>query len=128
MKIAINRGDADTAALDKITGTVSVGSHWIETFVIPDGKITGADTFDWQFNFRSSRDISSNDLSLTTGGGGLTVSQGSSTTTVGINVAATVISALSGDYFADLIYEDDDGEIIHQAHGKITFRNEPIWA
>lgn len=89
--------------------------------------ISGADTSTWQFNFRKEYSNSSPDLALSTGGGGLTITQGSVSTTLAISVSPDDLSNLDGDYLADLVYETSGGVRVHQSHGTVTFVNEPIW-
>lgn len=121
----------DTGARFKISGTVSTGASWVETysFQIDGGVIDDdADDWTWQFNFRKCYDDTSPDLSLTTGGGGLTVTNGADSTSIAISTSYSALDDLEGDYIADLAYQTGAGVRVHWAHGTVTFRNEPIWS
>lgn len=124
-----SRGAGGTGARFNLSGTISSGASWIETytFQVAGGIVhADADIWDWQFNFR--KDYGSGpDLSLTTGTE-LTVTNSSEATSFAIAVGPDDLASMEGDYIADIAYEDADGNRIHWAHGIVTFRNEPIWS
>src|SRR5262245_48216097 len=119
MNVAVRGSGLPSAANTTVSGVVSTGASWIEDveMSVDGAAITDADTFTWQFNFRKCYGNTSADLSLSTTGGTLTISQGSDSTTLQIRVSPDTMSSLCGDYLADLVYEDGDGNRIHQAHG-----------
>lgn len=112
-----------------ISGYVSTGASWIEqySFQVDGAAIADADTFEWQFNFRTAYGDAPS-LSLSTTDGTLTITQGADSTTIAISVPYSSLSSLEGDYIADLAYTDGSSNRFHWAHGTVTFRNEPIWS
>lgn len=118
-----------TGARHVIDGTVSTGATWWEDVDITEDGAAVADAEDWtwQLNFRSAQD-SGVVLSLTTADGTLTIVQGSSATTLQIRVDDTALSALRGDYIADLASRDTDDRTTHWGHGVVTFVYEPVWS
>lgn len=127
--MAITTRSGDSGARFNLSGTVSSGASWIETYNFQvDGGIVHADAdeWTWQFNFRKNYGCAP-ELTITTGDG-ITVTNGSDSTSFAINVAPTRLTNMEGDYVADIAYEDDDGNRVHWAHGIVSFRNEPIWS
>lgn len=124
------RGQSGTAAKFLISGFISVAASWIEEYNFQvDGGVIDANAalWEWQFNFRSDYGDSPA-LSLSTVAGTITVTNGSDSTTIAINVPPDDLASLDGDYIADMAYENTDGDRIHWAHGIVSFRNEPIWS
>lgn len=123
------RFEAGTGARFRLTGTVSNGATWSESysFAVDGAAITDADLFTWQFNFRSSY-AEGVVLSLSTTDSTLTITQGAAATALGIVVPYASLSALQGDYIADLVYQTVAGARVHFAHGIVTFRYEPLWS
>jgi hypothetical protein len=120
-----------TGAKGLISGTVSNGATWRENLEITeDGTfITDAPTFEWRMTFRQDSD--SPVLTLSTTDGTLTVTNSASATTVAIVVAYTSLSDLEGDYICDLASLDTSttpDDLVHWAHGVVSFRDEPIWS
>lgn len=126
----MRRGAGNHAADNHVTGVVSNGATWYETFQIKDQNgddVTGLTSDTFQFQLRCSEDDDSADLTLTTADGTLTVSESSGVTTVTINVPAASLSDMEGDYIADLVSKAaSDSRLTHRAHGVVTFRNDPI--
>lgn len=129
MTASTNRHPLGSSANTIVSGFISTGASWIEDVEMSEdgAAITDADDFTWQFNFRKEYANTSADLALSTTAGTLTIVQGSESTTLQIRVDPEDLSNLDGDYLADLVYEDGDGNRIHQAHGTVTFVYEPIW-
>lgn len=130
--IRISEIRSDRPEPAKLYGTVSNGATWWEDLTLRlDGTvIASADTWVWRMTFRDENN-DSNDLTLTTADGTLTISQGATSTTLQIRVAYTALSALEGDYICDLSSLDTSttpDKVVHWAHGTVTFRNEPIWS
>ena len=127
--MAVTSRFGNSGARFLISGYVSTGASWIEQYVFQfaGAPIADADDFEWQFNFRTAYGDAPS-LSLSTTAGTLTISQGSESTALGIDVPHASMSALEGDYIADLVYENDSGDRVHWAHGIVTFRNEPTWS
>lgn len=127
------RGDTGAQAI--LSGTISNGASWYEDVAMTeDGTaISGSPaSWTWTLAFRETFEDDSAVLTLTTGGGGLTVTQGSTSTTLAIRVAKASLSDMDGDYIADLksldtsdTTYDSAGRSRHWAHGVVTFRNEP---
>lgn len=128
------RGDTGAHAI--LSGTISNGVTWYEDILMTeDGTaISGTpQNWTWTMTFRESFDSDSAALTLTTASGdGLTISQGSTSTTLQIRVAKADLSALDGDYVVDLkslntsdTTYDSAGRSRHWAHGVVTVRNEP---
>lgn len=116
------------AADNTVTGVISSGATWFETFQVKDqngDNVTGltADTF--QFQFRCDEGDDSTKLVISTPTE-LSVSELNGATTVTINVPQSTISSMCGDYVADLVSKASDGKITHRAHGLVTFRNDPV--
>lgn len=122
-------GQAGTGAQFLLNGTVSTGATWSESysFSVSGAPITDADDFTWQFNFRPSYEEAVV-LSLSTTDATLTITQGGEATALGIAAPYTSLSALDGDYIADIVYETVAGARVHFAHGIVTFRYEPLWS
>ena len=127
-----HRGAGDTSARGIISGTISNGATWWEDVEITeDGTvITSADSWVWHLTVREDYETAPI-LTLTTADGTLTISQGSTSTTLQIRVAYTVLSDIIGDYIVDIASIDtstNPDKVVHWAHGIVTFRNEPVWA
>lgn len=126
----MRRGAGNHAADNHVTGVVSNGATWYETFQIKDQNgddVTGLTSDTFQFQLRCSEDDDSADLTLTTADGTLAVSESGGVTTVTINVPAASLSEMDGDYIADLVSKAaSDSRLTHRAHGVVTFRNDPI--
>lgn len=127
--MAISRSAGSHGAQNNVNGVISNGVTWYETVTLTDENgdpLTGVDADTWQFQFRSDPSSDSADLTLSTTGGTLTITE-STTTTMLINVPQASLSSLEGDYTADLVSKAaSDGRLIHRAHGIVTFRNDPI--
>ena len=125
----ITQGESGSNARGVVSGTVSNGSTWHEDLEITENDtfITDAETWDWRFTFRASY-AETPALTLSTDDATLTIVQSADATTVQIRVAYTALSAIEGDYIADLASKDGAGRVIHWLHGVATFRNEPIWS
>ncbi len=131
----ITSRSGETGARAILSGTISNGATWYEDVAMTeDGTaIAGTPTsWTWTMTFRESLEDDSAVLTLTTAtGGGLTIVQGSTETTLQIRVPKATISALEGDYIVDLksldsvTTYDSAGRSIHWAHGIVTVRNEP---
>jgi hypothetical protein len=120
-----------TGAKGIISGTISNGATFRQDLEIKENGtfITDAPTFEWRMTFRKDGD--SPDLTLSTTDGTLTVTNGADATNVAIVVAYTALSALEGDYICDLASLDTSttpDDLVHWAHGVVTFRYEPIWS
>lgn len=125
------RGAGQTGARGILSGVIPNGATWWENVEITeDGTVVAsADTWVWRMTIREDYDDSPV-LTLTTADGTLTISQGSSSTTLQIRVAHTSLSDINGDYIVDLASMDTSttpDRVIHWAHGIVTFRYEPVW-
>ena len=126
----MRRSAGSHAADNHVTGVISNGATWYETFQIKDQNgddVTGLTSDTFQFQFRSSEDDDSAELTLSTTAGTLSVAESDGVTTVTINVPQATISNMDGDYVADLVSKAaSDSRLTHRAHGVVTFRNDPI--
>lgn len=128
--MTVNTSRQGTGAKGIISGTVSNGATWREALEITENGtfITDAPTHEWRMIFRQDETVA---LTLSTTDGTLTVTNGADSTTVSIAVAYTALSALEGDYVCDLASLDTSttpDDLVHWAHGVVTFRDEPIWS
>lgn len=120
----------ESGARFRLSGFVSSGASWVETFTFQiDGDVIDddADDWTWQLNFRKTYNDAV-DLSLSTTGGEITVTNGADSTSIAINASYDDLSSMEGDYIADMAYQTGAGVRVHWAHGIVTFRNEPIWS
>ena len=128
--MAINRSRESHAAQNTVTGLISNGATWYETITLTDetgAQLTGVAADTWQFQFRADAGSDTADLTLSTVGGTLTVTEGASSTTLLINVPQATIDDMEGEYVADLVSKDSsDSRLTHRAHGIVTFRSDPI--
>lgn len=126
----MRRGSNSHAADNHVSGVVSNGATWYETFQIKGqngDNVTGLTSDTFQFQFRCSGDDDSAELTLSTTAGTLSVAEADGATTVTINVPASSLSSMEGDYVADLVSKAaSGGRLTHRAHGVVTFRNDPI--
>jgi len=117
------------AAQATVSGLISNGATWYEVFALLDENgdpLTGVSADEWRFQFRCDPKDSSPSLTLTTTDGTLTIVEATATTLT-INVPQDSLSALEGDYVADLVSKGAiDSRLIHRAHGIVTFRADPI--
>jgi hypothetical protein len=128
--MALARGGNAHAADNTITGVISNGVTWYETFQIKDqdgNDATGLDEDEWQLQFRCSERETSAVLTLSTTDGTLTIEEDDGVTTLTINVPQATINNMEGDYVADLVSKAaSDDRLTHRGHGLVTFRNDPI--
>lgn len=119
-----------TGAKGIIKGTISNGATLRESVEITENGtfIPDADTFEWRVIFRKDGTTA---LTLSTTDGTVTITQGASSTMLDMVAAYTSLSALCGDYTCDIASLDtstDPDDLVHWAHGVVTFIDEPIWA
>ena len=118
------------AADNTVTGVISNGATWYETFQIKDQNgddVTGLSSDEFQFQFRCSGNDDNAVLTLSTTDGTLSIDESDGVTTVTINVPQSTISSMRGDYVADLVSKAaSDSRLTHRAHGTVTFRNDPV--
>jgi ferric-dicitrate binding protein FerR (iron transport regulator) len=128
MSMSRTRSAGQTGAKGILSGTVSNGASWIESFRVDvDGaEIAGAGTSAWQLNLRD--ESGSVVLSVSESAGTLTVTQNTTYTLFQIDVPYASMSALCGDYRADLIEQTSGSDRVHWASGVITVRDEPLWS
>lgn len=127
--MSLNRARDTHAAQNTVSGLISNGATWSETVILTDqngAQLTGVASDTWQFQFRLDPEASAAELTLSTTAGTLAVTEGASSTTLTILASQSSISALEGDYAADLVSKTAGGTITHRAHGIVTFRADPI--
>jgi hypothetical protein len=116
------------SAHNVISGYVSNGSTWSDSFVLRDqdgANVTGVDAHDYQMQFRSDEDDTSADLTITSTAGQITASEAGGVTTLTLAVAQSAISTMRGEYTADLVSKTGS-TLTHRGHGKVTFTNAPV--
>lgn len=122
----MRQSSAQTGAKGIVSGTISNGATWIESFEMDlnGAQIAGADTSTWKFVFKKC-DGGSPVLTLTSGSE-ITVTQNTTSTIFAINCPQGSIDALCGDYQADLAQRDASGNITHWLNGVVTFNEENL--
>lgn len=123
------RTAGDSGALFDTGGTISNNATWDEyIYFIENGVGMDLTDLSFQFQFRERSSETSATATLTTADGQLVITDDDNgdPTILRINVPYTTISALDGDYVADLVSKDADGKLTHWAHGVVTFRQSPI--
>lgn len=116
----------NTGAKGIVSGTVSNGATWIESFELSqnDLQISGADTSTWKFVFKR---CDGGNICLTlTSGVEITVTQNTTSTLFAISCAASSLSSMVGDYTADFAQRDVSGNVTHWLSGTITFIDENL--
>ena len=116
------------SAHNKISGFVSTGSTWSESFVIrnQDGDdVIDIDDHSYQFQFRADADDRSAELTLTSSASEITASESGGVTTIAISCAQSRISGMEGDYIADLVTKTGS-TLTHRGHGTVTFTKAPV--
>lgn len=116
----------NTGAKGIVSGTVSNGATWIESFELSlnDLQISGADTSTWKFVFKQC-DGGSIFLTLTSGVE-ITVTQNVTSTIFAINCSAGSLTSMIGDFQADFAQRDVSGVVTHWLNGVVTFINENL--
>lgn len=115
-----------TGAKGIVSGTVSNGATWIESFQISQNnlQISGANTSTWKFVFKH---CDGGNVCLTlTSGTEITVTQNTTYTLFAINCSAGSLTNMVGDYIADFSQKDVSGNITHWLNGTVTFINENL--
>lgn len=122
----MRQSSAQTGAKGIVSGTISNGATWIESFEIDlnGAEIAGADISTWKFVFKKC-DGGSPVLTLTSGSE-ITVMQNTTSTIFAINCSQGSIDALCGDYQADFAQRDVSGNITHWLNGVVTFNEENL--
>jgi hypothetical protein len=114
------------SAHNVITGVVSTGATWSESFVIRDQdgeNVVDIDDHDYQFQFRDEEDDTAAVLTLS--GSEVTAAESNGVTTITINCAQSRLSSMSGGYVADLVSKSGS-TLTHRGHGVVTFNNSPV--
>lgn len=122
--------NAEGGALFNLAGTVSNNATWDEyIYFLQAGAGMTLTDLSFQFQFRQDEDqITSPILTLSTGASDLTIANddGGNPTVLRVNVPYTRISAMNGEYIADLVSKDASNKITHWAHGTVCFRPNPV--
>lgn len=118
------RVTAQHGARNNVTGVISNGATWYESVAIELNGIVDPDLLTWTMTFEENEGAGAS-LSLTTTAGTLTVTDnGDDTATMLINVPASSLSSMCGDYVANL-KSDSGTRVIHWAYGIVSFRDSP---
>ncbi len=117
------QGSFQTGAKGIVSGFVTSGATWIESFEIDQNgtQISGADTSTWKFVFKDCDN--GNPVLTLTSGSEITVTQNTTSTIFAISVD---VVGMCGDYRADFAQQTNDGKIIHWLSGIVTFVNEQL--
>lgn len=115
-----------TGAKGLITGTISNGATWRESFEISENnaELADADTSVWKLVFKDC-DSGSPVLTLTSGAE-ITVTQNGTETIFAINTLGVSLKELVGDYHADFACQAVDGTVTHWGSGIVTFIDENL--
>lgn len=120
---------SQSGALFSMSGEVSNNATWDEyIYFLENGTGMVLTGLAFRLQFRESGDDTSVILDLTTADGELVITNddGGDATILRINVPYSTLSALEGDYIADLVSKDSDSKLTHWAHGVVSFRPSPI--
>lgn len=118
----------DSSALISISGEWSNNIPVRDVIALYEGStvmdLTG---LEFEFQLRADRDQDSADLVCSTDDGLiLTTAENDDGDDIDVIQFDDVsISSLEGDYFADFIMKDGDGNYTHLAHGVVSIRNDP---
>ena len=130
LKLSRNQFPHDHSADNTVSGIISNGADWAETFTLVDetgAQVTGVSADTFQFQFRACEDETSATLTLSTTASTLSVSEGGSSTTITIDCPQSSLTNIEGDYVADLVSKDSvTSDLTHHGHGIVTFKNSPI--
>lgn len=120
----MSRSITTTGAKGLVSGTVSNGATWVESFQIDQNgvQISGADTSTWKFTFKKD---GATELTLTSGTE-ITVTQNTTSTLFAIDCPQSSLNSLEGDYDADFAQQTAGGDIVHWLNGTITFIEEDL--
>lgn len=120
----MSRSITTTGAKGLVSGFVSNGATWIESFELDQNgaQISGADTSTWKFTFKRCGSVV---LTLTSGTE-ITVTQNTTSTIFAIDCPQSSLDALCGDYDADFAEQTSGGDIVHWLNGTITFIEEDL--
>jgi hypothetical protein len=127
----IARGTGPSGAECEMSGVVPIYAYWSEDiyFFDPDGAAMDLTVLTIKLQFRRSASQTSADVTLSTGGAGITLvaDEGSVTSIARIGVEASdLFSSYDGDMIADLIAIDGSGNATLYAHGVVTMTNNPV--
>ena len=120
------RGSAQTGAKGIVSGFLSNGATWVETFELSENEaeISGADTSTWKLVFKNC-DSGSPVLTLTSGSE-ITVTQNTTSTLFAISCPQSSLDALEGDYSVDFASQAAGGTITHWLSGIVTIIDEDL--
>lgn len=118
-------------AENDLSGTIPIYAYWSEDIYCfdPDGSAMDLTGLTVKFQFRQDPSQTSADVTLSTGGTGITLAadSGSVTSIIRIGVdASDYFSSYAGDMIADLLVIDGSSNVTHYAHGVLTFTNNPV--
>lgn len=121
-----SRGTLQTGAKGVVSGVVSNGATWIESFeiAVEGAEISGASTSTWKMVFKEC-DGGSPVLTLTSGTE-ITVTQNTTSTIFAIDCPQSSLDDLCGDYQCDLAEQTSGGDIVHWLNGVVTFIEEDL--
>ena|ERR1051325_2892227 len=128
--MTISRGAGQSGAECDLSGVIAINASWNEDiyFFDADGAAVDISDLDWSFQFRTSPDATSADVTLSTVAGTLTVEDdnGSVSSILRISADPGTFTNYEGDMIADLIAVDADDVVTLYAHGVVTFANNPV--
>lgn len=119
----------ESGALFDVSGTVANNATWAEDiYFIENGSGMSLTGLSFKMTFRYSGDDDSAALTLSTGGGGLSiVNDGASVSSIlRITAPPSTLSGMEGDYICDLASQDQSDVVTLYAHGLVSFRRNPV--
>jgi len=120
---------APSAALFEISGHVSTNSTWDEyIYFLQAGAGMSLEDLTFQLQLREKDNDTSAEKTFSTTAGDLilTNDDNGSPTILRINIPASSMTSLEGDYYVDLVGKDLNDKLTHWAHGVLTFNESPI--
>jgi hypothetical protein len=127
---SLARNAGQSGALFDLAGTVATNATWAEDIYFTEaGAAFDLTDLDFKMTFRCSPENTSADFTLSTDDGTLSIVEDADSgvdRVLRITVTAGDLSALDGDYIADLASRDVAGVVILWAHGIVSFRPNPV--
>lgn len=119
----------ESGALFDVSGTVANNATWAEDiYFIENGSGMSLTGLSFKMTFRCSGDDDSAVLTLSTGGGGLSIvnDDASVASILRITASPSTLSGMEGDYICDLASQDQSDVVTLYAHGLVSFRSNPV--
>jgi len=123
-----SRTDGASGALFAVEGAVARNATWADDInFFENGAGLDISLLDWKLQLRADPEQDSADLELTISDGLSIQLDGAGVSSIlRINVPASDLAALRGDYTMDLASQDSTDAVIAWAHGILTFTRNPV--